>query len=84
MQRVERCAASALQRECNGPRPVAPGSLGLPTPVCSSTFVISRPAMTCLIPGTGRPKHMFDNAAAGARSFPSPVDWRDQLTSIGA
>ena len=33
-------------------------------------FVLSNPAVTCVIPGTGRPEHMVDNIAAGFGRLP--------------
>jgi len=33
-------------------------------------FVLAQPAVTCVIPGTGRPDHMRDNAQAGFGSYP--------------
>jgi diketogulonate reductase-like aldo/keto reductase len=33
-------------------------------------FVLGHPAVTCVIPGTGRARHMADNAAAGAGPLP--------------
>ena len=33
-------------------------------------FVVSHPAMTCAIPGTGNPEHMADNACAGIGRMP--------------
>lgn len=33
-------------------------------------FVVSHPAMTCAIPGTGNPEHMADNARAGLGRMP--------------
>ena len=33
-------------------------------------WVVSHPAVTCAIPGTGRPDHMRDNLAAGRGPFP--------------
>jgi diketogulonate reductase-like aldo/keto reductase len=33
-------------------------------------FVVSHPAMTCAIPGTGDPEHMADNARAGLGCMP--------------
>jgi diketogulonate reductase-like aldo/keto reductase len=33
-------------------------------------FVVSHPAMTCAIPGTGNPEHMTDNARAGTGPMP--------------
>ena len=46
-------------------------------------FVLSHPAVTCTIPGTSRPEHMADNAAAGAGVLPDPAFWRDKLAAIG-
>ncbi|MCL2635788.1 MAG: aldo/keto reductase [Betaproteobacteria bacterium] len=39
-------------------------------------FVLSQPAVTCAIPGTGRPEHMADNAAAGRGPIPEPAFWQ--------
>jgi len=33
-------------------------------------FVLSHPAVTCAIPGTGRPEHMLDNIGAGSGRMP--------------
>jgi diketogulonate reductase-like aldo/keto reductase len=33
-------------------------------------FVVSHPAVTCAIPGTGNPDHMADNARAGTGRMP--------------
>ena len=33
-------------------------------------FVVSHPAITCAIPGTGNPEHMADNARAGRGRMP--------------
>jgi diketogulonate reductase-like aldo/keto reductase len=33
-------------------------------------FVLGHPAVTCVIPGTGKPAHMSDNAAAGTGELP--------------
>ena len=33
-------------------------------------YVVSHPAVTCVIPGTGRPEHMRDNVAAGMGMLP--------------
>ena len=33
-------------------------------------FVLGHPAVTCVIPGTSRPEHMRDNAAAGSGVYP--------------
>ncbi|MDR2187241.1 MAG: aldo/keto reductase [Azonexus sp.] len=39
-------------------------------------FVLSQPAVTCAIPGTGRPEHMLDNAAAGQGVIPDAAFWQ--------
>ncbi len=33
-------------------------------------WIVSHPAVTCVIPGTGKPEHMLDNLAAGAGVLP--------------
>jgi aryl-alcohol dehydrogenase-like predicted oxidoreductase len=33
-------------------------------------YVLSHPAVTCVIPGTGRPEHMIDNVGAGFGRMP--------------
>jgi diketogulonate reductase-like aldo/keto reductase len=33
-------------------------------------FVLAHPAVTCVIPGTGRPEHMKDNVRAGFGAYP--------------
>jgi len=38
-------------------------------------FVLSHPAVTCAIPGTGRPEHMADNAKAGLGPIPDTGFW---------
>lgn len=38
-------------------------------------FVLSQPAATCAIPGTGRPEHMIDNARAGFGQIPDAAFW---------
>jgi aryl-alcohol dehydrogenase-like predicted oxidoreductase len=45
-------------------------------------FVLSQPAVTCAIPGTSRPDHMQDNAAAGVGEIPPPAWWNDKLGAI--
>jgi aryl-alcohol dehydrogenase-like predicted oxidoreductase len=39
-------------------------------------FVLGHPAVTCAIPGTGRPEHMADNAGAGSGPIPDAAFWR--------
>ncbi len=41
-------------------------------------FVLGDPAVTCVIPGTSKPKHMRDNAGAGMGLLPEP----DQRTAM--
>jgi len=37
-------------------------------------WIVSHPAVTCAIPGTGRPEHMRDNLAAGRGPFPDAAE----------
>ena len=46
-------------------------------------FVLSHPAVTCVIPGTRRRAHMEDNAQAGLGPVPPPAFWRGEETSLG-
>jgi len=43
-------------------------------------FVLSHNAVTCTIPGTSRPEHMADNAAAGAGTLPDARFWQAHAT----
>jgi diketogulonate reductase-like aldo/keto reductase len=47
-------------------------------------FIIAQPAVTCVIPGTGSPEHMADNAAAGSGPLPSERERRRLLELLGA
>jgi len=42
-------------------------------------FVLSHPAVTCAIPGSGSPEHMAQNALAGCGMIPEPGFWQDKL-----
>jgi diketogulonate reductase-like aldo/keto reductase len=39
-------------------------------------WIVSHPAVTCAIPGTGNPKHMQDNLGAGAGRLPDEKERR--------
>jgi aryl-alcohol dehydrogenase-like predicted oxidoreductase len=39
-------------------------------------WIVSHPAVTCAIPGTGRPEHIRDNVAAGFGALPDAVTRR--------
>lgn len=45
-------------------------------------FVLSHPAVTCVIPGTSRPEHMADNARAGQGVIPEPAFWRQRSLDL--
>lgn len=45
-------------------------------------FVLSQPAVTCVIPGTSRPEHMADNAGAGFGPVPDTAFWRHHRVSL--
>ena len=46
-------------------------------------FVLSHPAVTCAIPGTRQPGHMYDNLAAARGTVPAVAFWRPHLASLG-
>src|SRR5262249_8250968 len=56
------------------PLPAWAGEIG-----CSSwaqlllKFVLANKAVTCVIPGTGKPEHMRDNVQAGLGTYPNAV-----------
>ncbi len=43
-------------------------------------FVLAHPAVTCVIPGTGNPRYMAENAAAGAARPLSETERRELIT----
>ena len=45
-------------------------------------FVLGHPAVTCAIPGTGRPEHMADNVLAGAGPIPDAAFWRTHTLDL--
>ena len=45
-------------------------------------FVLSQPAVTCVIPGTSSPAHMQDNAQAGSGELPGPEFWQSRLQDL--
>lgn len=47
-------------------------------------FVLSHPAVSCAIPGTGRPEHVTDNVRAGMGMIPDVAFWKRRLDSISA
>jgi diketogulonate reductase-like aldo/keto reductase len=42
-------------------------------------FALSHPAVTCVIPGSGAPEHMAQNAAAGSGAQPDMAWWTGRL-----
>ena len=46
-------------------------------------FVLGHPAVTCAIPGTGKPEHMRDNAAAGLGEMPDAALRKRMVASLG-
>ena len=44
-------------------------------------FIISHPAVTCVIPGTNKPHHMLDNIAAGYGRLPGDKE-RQQMAAV--
>ena len=66
-------AEGALFRRIKG-RPLPPWAAELGIQSWAQYFlnwIVSHPAVTCAIPGTGNPKHMQDNLGAGTGELPS-------------
>jgi diketogulonate reductase-like aldo/keto reductase len=72
-----------LRRLRDRPLPSLAGEIG-----CTSwgqfllKFVLGNPAVTCVIPGTGKPEHMREDAAAGSGSFPDAAMRAKMAASI--
>ena len=47
-------------------------------------FVLAHPAVTCVIPGTGKPEHMKDDARAGFGSYPDGAMVKRMVAAIQA
>jgi diketogulonate reductase-like aldo/keto reductase len=45
-------------------------------------FVLANPAVTCVIPGTGKPGHMKDNVGAGLGAYPDAAMLKRMTASI--
>jgi len=66
-------AEGALFRRVKG-KPLPPWAADLDVGSWAQYFlkwIVSHPAVTCAIPGTGNPKHMQDNLGAGVGKLPS-------------
>jgi len=65
-------AEGALFRRVRGkPLPAWAGEIGVASwAQFFLKWIVSHPAVTCAIPGTGRPEHMLDNLAAGRGPLP--------------
>jgi len=69
-------AEGALFRATKG-KPLPPWAAELGIASWAQYFlkwIVGHPAVTCAIPGTGRPEHMKDNLAAGSGPLPNPKD----------
>jgi aryl-alcohol dehydrogenase-like predicted oxidoreductase len=46
-------------------------------------FVLANPAVTCVIPGTGKPEHMKDNVQAGLGLYPDAAMLKRMVADVG-
>lgn len=46
-------------------------------------FVLANPAVTCVIPGTGKPEHMRDNVQAGLGAYPDANLVKRMVAEVG-
>jgi diketogulonate reductase-like aldo/keto reductase len=47
-------------------------------------FVLANPAVTCAIPGTGKPEHMKDNVQAALGTYPDTAMLKRMVAEVGA
>ena len=47
-------------------------------------FVLANPAVTCVIPGTGKPEHMRDNVQAGLGVYPDAAMLKRMVADVAA
>ena len=47
-------------------------------------FIVSHPAVTCVIPATSKPRHMTDNLAAGFGALPDTAARQRMIEFIGS
>jgi diketogulonate reductase-like aldo/keto reductase len=72
-----------IRKLASRPLPAWAGEIG-----CTSwaqillKFILGHPAVTCVIPGTGRPEHMKDNVGAGFGIFPDEAMRKRMAASI--
>jgi len=45
-------------------------------------FVLANPAVTCVIPGTGKPEHMRDNVQAGIGNYPEAALLKRMVSEV--
>ncbi|MEO6407143.1 MAG: aldo/keto reductase [Burkholderiaceae bacterium] len=72
-----------LRRVLDKPLPGWAAEIGCASwPQVLLKFVLSQPAVTCVIPGTRRREHMLDNAAAGTGSVPDAAFWPGRIDAV--
>jgi diketogulonate reductase-like aldo/keto reductase len=73
-----------LGRLLGKPLPDWAGEIGCTSwPQILLKFVLGHPAVTCVIPGTGKPEHMRDNVAAGMGIVPDAAMREKMVKSLG-
>jgi diketogulonate reductase-like aldo/keto reductase len=79
-------AEGALFRRTKGkPLPPWAAELGIKTwPQYFLKWIVAHPAVTCAIPGTGKPEHMRDNLAAGTGTLPDQATRKKMLEYFDA
>lgn len=78
------CAASAAAGSAAiPPLPARAADIGCASwPQLLLKFVLSHPAVTCVIPGTQRREHMQDNLGAGFGNVPDAAFWRGRERDV--
>jgi diketogulonate reductase-like aldo/keto reductase len=74
---------AALRRVMSKPLPPSIAAWAGSWPQAFLQFILANPAVTCVIPATGNPRHIEDNVAAGSGRLPTKEE-RDELVRLSA
>jgi aryl-alcohol dehydrogenase-like predicted oxidoreductase len=73
-----------LRRVLGKPLPALAGEIDCKSwPQLLLKFVLAHPAVTCVIPGTGKPEHMRDNVQAGSGPLPDAAMRAKLVSTLG-
>jgi diketogulonate reductase-like aldo/keto reductase len=73
-----------FRRVVGTPVPPAVAAYAASWPQAFLKFILAHPAVTCVIPGTGNPRHVRDNVGAGLGRLPDAREREALLRAVGA